>query len=71
MSTLPPEPQRSLTLQDINAWLRAAHEQRAQLHRHAASSWYSTERQEAFEEVRHAERRLLAMFREGKKQGPL
>jgi hypothetical protein len=63
MSPFPPEPQKSCTPQEVDAWLRAAEERRAQLHIHAASPLKSDEWQaaftamsvlllEAFEEVR-------------------
>ena len=64
MSTFPNRSQRSVTAQDIDAWLLAAKEQRAHLHLQAAlAPWHSDERQEvltamsdllleAFEEVR-------------------
>jgi hypothetical protein len=42
---------QSLSTQDVGAWLRAAHERRAQLHRHAAGSWHSAEPQAAFLEM--------------------
>lgn len=48
MSTLPHDPPRFPTVQDVDAWLLAARERRAQLHVHAASSLGSHERQEAF-----------------------
>jgi len=48
MSTLPTGLQRSPTVQEVDAWLLAAHERRAQLHLHAASPLESDERQEAF-----------------------
>jgi hypothetical protein len=48
MSTLPNGPQRFPTVQEVDAWLLAAHERRAQLHLHAASPLESGERQEAF-----------------------
>src|SRR5262245_40243264 len=48
MSTLPHDPPRSPTVQEVDAWLLAAQERRAQLHCHAASPLESDERQEAF-----------------------
>src|SRR5215510_11513440 len=48
MSILPTGPQRFPTVQDVDTWLLAAHERRAQLHCHAASPFESDERQEAF-----------------------
>src|SRR5215510_15748698 len=48
MSPLPHGSQRSLTVQEVDAWLRAAQARRAQLHCHAASPCESAERQEAF-----------------------
>src|SRR5262245_19528358 len=48
MSTLLHDPQRSPTAQEVNAWLLAAQERRAQLHCHAASPLESAEREEAF-----------------------
>src|SRR5262245_483233 len=48
MSPLPNGSQRSLTIQEVDVWLLAAHERRAQLHCHAASPLESDERQEAF-----------------------
>ena len=48
MSPLPHGSQRSLTVQEVDAWLLAAQERRAQLHCHAASPCESAERQEAF-----------------------
>ena len=49
MSTLPNGSQKSVTSQDVDAWLRAAKERRAHLHLLAAlSPWQSDQRQEAF-----------------------
>jgi hypothetical protein len=48
MSTRPHDPQRSVTVQDVDAWLHAARERRAQLHLQATSPCNSDERQEAF-----------------------
>jgi hypothetical protein len=48
MSTLPHDPPRSPTVQEVDAWLLAAQERRAQLQCHAASPLESDERQEAF-----------------------
>ena len=47
MSTLPHGPQQSVTVQDVDAWLLAAHERRAQLHLHAARPCQSAECHEA------------------------
>src|SRR5262245_24577096 len=63
MSILPTGPQRFPTVQEVDTWLLAAQERRAQLHCHAASPLESDECQaaftamsdlllEAFEEVR-------------------
>jgi hypothetical protein len=41
MSTLPNGPQRFPTVQEVDAWLLAAKERRAQLHLHAASPLYT------------------------------
>ena len=48
MSILPTGPQRFPTVQEVDTWLLAAQERRAQLHCHAASPLESDERQEAF-----------------------
>ena len=48
MSTLPNGPQPSVPVQDVDAWLLAAHERRAQLHLHAARPCQSDECHEAF-----------------------
>ena len=48
MSILPTGPQRFPTVQEVDTWLLAAQERRAQLHFHAASPLESDERQEAF-----------------------
>src|SRR5215475_722668 len=48
MSPLPKGSQRSLTVQEVDVWLLAAQERRAQLHCHAASPFESAEREEAF-----------------------
>ena len=47
MSTLSNGPQQSVTVQDVDAWLLAAHERRAQLHLHAARPCQSAECYEA------------------------
>ena len=47
MSTPSNSHKKSFT-QDIDAWVRAAQEQRAKLHRQAAGPWNSDERHEAF-----------------------
>jgi hypothetical protein len=51
MSTLPPASQKSLTAQDVDAWLRAAKERRTKLHVQAMAPWKSLSRQEAFTEM--------------------
>jgi hypothetical protein len=61
MSTLPNGPQKSFTVQEVEAWLLAARERRAQLHFHAASPLASAERQEAFTAMSDL---LLAAFEE-------
>jgi hypothetical protein len=61
MSTLPNGPQKSFTVQEVDAWLLAARERRAQLHFHAASPLASAERQEAFTAMSDL---LLAAFEE-------
>jgi len=43
--------QKPVTSQELDAWLLAAHEQRAALHIKAAAPSYSDERQEAFTEM--------------------
>jgi len=48
MSTPSDNSLASLIAQDIDAWLRAAQEQRAKLHIQAAGPWHSNERYEAF-----------------------
>src|SRR5262249_4730630 len=48
MSTLPNGFQRSVTRQDVDAWLLAAQERRAQLHSPVARMLMSTAQQEAF-----------------------
>jgi hypothetical protein len=48
MSPFPNGSQRFPTVQEVDAWLLAAQERRAQLHCHAASPCGSDERQEAF-----------------------
>lgn len=51
MSTFPHGPQKSPTVQEVDAWLLAAKERRAKLHIQAASPWDSLLRQEAFTEM--------------------
>ena len=48
MSIRPTGPQRFPPVQEVDTWLLAAQERRAQLHCHAASPLESDERQEAF-----------------------
>jgi hypothetical protein len=51
MLPLPNDPQRFPTVQEVDAWLLAAQERRAQLHLHAASPWGSPECHVAFTEM--------------------
>jgi hypothetical protein len=51
MSTPSNDPQKPLTEQDVDAWLRAAKERRVQLHVQAMAPWNSFSRQEAFTEM--------------------
>ena len=51
MLPLPHDPQRFPTVQEVDAWLLAAQERRAQLHRYAASPWGSPAGHEAFTEM--------------------
>jgi hypothetical protein len=44
----PPGPQRSVTVQEVDAWLRTAQEQLAQLHLHAARAGHPFALHEAF-----------------------